>query len=584
MIRGHGFVFAVIIGLGILSTFAEGIGITLFIPLLSSIGEVGSSGFSDNPFLRAINDLFGGIAPGRRLLIVSACILLAIILKSLLTFTYGVLQGWLNNKIGHGLRSKAFNQVLTLSFDYLHSNKAANLWNTLATETWRTTSGISVLVGFIISLFTLFVYILLLLVISWKLTLAVGASMITISFVVRYLTRSVHNLGREATRINQVLAGRMLEGMAGNKVIRSYGREAYEQGRFDDASQKVSRTFFRLSALNAMIGPVYEVLTAVLLVAILISVVSTQQNLAAILVFIFLLYRLQPKIKALDSARLELRAVEPAVADVMSLLEYRDKRDIRSGNVVLPAFNHEISFENVAFRYLSSSEEALKNINLTIPKGKKTAVVGPSGSGKTTLVNLLLRFHEPSEGTIKVDGHRLVDLDINSWRRRISIVSQDIYLFNASVQDNIAYGKPDATLEEIVHAAKKADAHTFIEKLPKGYETILGDGDKQLSGGQKQRIALARAIVRRPEILILDEATNALDSISEDLIQQAINQLGYECTVIIIAHRLGTIARADQVVVLEEGEVREKGSIEELLERDGLFARLYHLHYANLVG
>ena len=234
-----------------------------------------------------------------------------------------------------------------------------------------------------------------------------------------------------------------------------------------------------------------------------------------------------------------------------------------------------MSFQKVNFAYPQTNILALKDINLFIPKGKTTALVGPSGAGKSTLIKLFCRYYEPTSGTIDVDGDVLTQLNLGDWRDRIAIVSQDIHIFSDTVRQNIAYGKLHATDEDVVAAAKQANAHEFICQLPRGYDTPVGDRGVRLSGGQRQRIALARAIVRNPEILILDEATNALDTLSEYVIQQALQIFGRDRTMIIVAHRLSTIEQADQIVVIEAGRIAEQGTLSELLTQAGLFKQLY---------
>jgi subfamily B ATP-binding cassette protein MsbA len=240
-----------------------------------------------------------------------------------------------------------------------------------------------------------------------------------------------------------------------------------------------------------------------------------------------------------------------------------------------------ISLESVSFQYNSQRDLALRDISIVIPQGKTTALVGPSGAGKSTLVNLICRFYEVTEGEILADGRPLRELDLASWRSRIAIVSQQSYIFNATIMENIAYGRLDATEEEVVAAAKQAHAHEFIQPLTRGYDTCVGEQGIRLSGGQRQRIALARAIARNPDILILDEATSSLDIISENLIQEALNALKQDRTVIIIAHRFSTIEQADEIIVLKDGCVVEQGHLRNLMQLNGLFAGLYRLQHSN---
>ena len=566
-----------IVVLGVLASLAEGLGISLFIPLLQSLESGSQTSGGGNWLVRSLDGLFTSIPAEQRLPIISLAIFGSVLLKAVLAFSNSVLFKGLDARVSHHLRSGLFKQLLNMSYGYFQRSDSGKLLNTLSSETWRTSQALSVLVGMIITTCTLAVYTLLLLLISWQLTLLVGAAMLGIALVVRMLTRHVARLGREATEANAVLSSRMLEGIWAMKVIRAFGREPFEQQRFDHASKQVSETFYRLGFAGGAVSPVYEVLAAALLVGIMLLTLQNPSNLAMFLVFLVLLYRLQPKIKALDSARVSLASLEAGVDEVNNLLTEHDKPYTRSGNIPHTQLEQAVVFDHVSFRYAPDEAPVLEDVTITIPAGKTTAFVGPSGAGKSTVINLLMRFYDPTAGAVLVDGKPLPDLDLRDWRHQVALVSQDIFIFGETVKDNIAYGQPDAALDDVIRAAKLANAHEFIIGLPQGYDTQLGDRGVRLSGGQQQRITLARAILRDPQILILDEATNSLDSISEFLIQEALDTLSQGRTVIVIAHRLSTIERADHIVVLEQGRVSEQGSFEQLLERDGLFAKLYNV-------
>ncbi|ARV61766.1 ABC transporter [Nostocales cyanobacterium HT-58-2] len=571
-----------IVTLGVLSSFFEGLGISLFIPLLQSFVQDNSTSANSIFFLGFLNKIFVDVSANHRLIIIALCILGSIILKNCLFYSNSILFAWLNSQIGHRLRSGIFNQLLTVSYSFLEGNDSGKLINTLASETWRTGQAISTLVSLIITVCTITVYVILLLLISWKLTLAVSVLMVLISLSIQFVTRQVKTLGEQAVEANSALAHRMWEGLAGMKVIRSFGRETYEQERFDTVSQKVIKTFFELDTISGTVQPISEVLSAILLLCILVFVLLQDRNsLPTLLTFIFILYRLQPQVKQLDSARVSLTALTSAVQDVMYFLDRSDKSYIYSGHIPFTTLKQGIYFESVNFCYNIHEPPALQDISICIPRNKTTAIVGPSGAGKTTLIGLICRFYDVTSGEIYIDNCPLRELNLTDWRNQIAIVSQDVYMFSTTVLENIAYGRLDATEKEIIEAAKLANAHEFIMQLPHGYETRVGDRGVRLSGGQRQRIALARAIVRNPQILILDEATNALDSISEHLIQEALNTLSQNRTVIVIAHRLSTIEQADQIIVLNQGRIIEQGHLQQLLEQDGLFAQLYHLQHRN---
>ena len=572
----------IIIVLGSLSSLLEGLGISLFIPLLQNLDLNSQQSNGENPLINFLNRIFINVSPEDRILIIALCILASILLKNCLVYSNNVLVAWLNSRISHRLRSGIFQQLLSISYSFLERSEPGKLMNTLASETWRTSQAIAVFIGLLVNICTISVFVILLLLISWQLTLLVAVCMILISISIQLATRRVKKLGQQAVEVNSVQAMRIWEGLGAMKLIRSFNQEAYEQKRFDQASEKVRSTFFKLDVFSGIVGPLSEVLSAFLLLGILaIALTQTQTSLPTLLTFVFILYRLQPQVKQLDGARVGLGSLISAVEDVLYLLNRSDKPYIHSGEIPFSSLQQAISLEAVTFHYNSEEKPALQDISICIPKGTTTALVGPSGAGKSTLIGLICRLYEVSEGEIYVDGCPLRSLNLSDWRNQIAIVSQDVYIFNATVQENIAYGRLDATKDEIVAAAKLANAHEFITQLPQKYDTKVGDRGLRLSGGQRQRIALARAIIRNPEILILDEATNALDSISEQLIQEALNTLSQNRTVIVIAHRLSTIEQADQIIVLQEGRVIEQGTLQHLLRLDGLFAQMYKLQYGN---
>jgi len=249
----------------------------------------------------------------------------------------------------------------------------------------------------------------------------------------------------------------------------------------------------------------------------------------------------------------------------------------KTSAIDVPTLSNKIEIKNISFNY-PSAPKVLDKINLTIQKGEIVALVGPSGSGKTTLAQLILRFYDPQEGGIYLDGQDIRDITLSSLRRQIGVVTQETHLFNDTVENNISYGKPNATLEEIQSAAKTAFAHDFISDLPQGYQTVIGERGTRLSGGERQRIAIARSVLKNPAILILDEATSALDATSERAVQAALERLLEGRTVLVIAHRLSTIRKADRIVVLDRGKVKETGNHDELLRQKGMYHQLYELH------
>ncbi|MCA1993352.1 MAG: ATP-binding cassette domain-containing protein, partial [Coleofasciculus sp. S288] len=298
-----------------------------------------------------------------------------------------------------------------------------------------------------------------------------------------------------------------------------------------------------------------------------------------LLIYLFLLFRLLPYMGQLNGQRGSLANSAPSTAIVVDFLRRDNKPFMKNGTTPYTKLEQGIRVEGLSFAYPGHDGLVLRGVNLWVPKGTTLALVGSSGAGKSTLADLLPRFYDPLEGSIMVDGRDLREYDIRSLRQSMGIVSQDTFLFNTSVRNNIAYGRPKTTDNEIIEAAKRANAYEFITQLPKGFDTEIGDRGVMLSGGQRQRIAIARALLRNPDILILDEATSALDTVSERLVQQAIDELCRDRTTLVIAHRLSTVQKAHQIAVMDKGRVVEIGTHDELLKKGGHYTRLYSMQF-----
>lgn len=566
--------------LGVLSALAEGIGISLFLPLLHGLDGASSAPPETGTWLvDTLYGLFSDVPPETRLYLIAALIFGSVCGKSALQFANGLLLSWLDTRLSHQIRSRLHRQMLDVSYGYLERLEQGYLLNVLATESWSTSRALGELAKLITAATAVLVYGTLLLMLSWPLTLLAAGAVGGIALLVRWITRHMDAYSARATAANRTLADRMIEALGAMKLIRSFNRQAYEQDRFDQASGRVSRLFFRMGIIGGLVTPVYEVLAAAVLVTILVGLFYTSYSLPTFLVFLFILYRLQPQVRTLDSARVALRSVSAGVNEVVSFLDRSDKPYLPDGNRRHTGLQRGIQFRDVSFRYAPDASPALRDVTFDVPAGSTTALVGPSGAGKSTLIKLLLRLHDPTRGTIMVDGAPLADLSLESWREHLAIVSQDVTIFDATIRENIAYGRLDATDADIEAAARFADAYDFITRLPDGFDTHVGSRGVRLSGGQQQRISLARALVRDPSLLILDEATNALDSLSEHAIQTALDTLRADRTVVMIAHRFSTIENADQIIVLDEGRVVEQGSFSALLAQDGLFTRMYLLQH-----
>jgi subfamily B ATP-binding cassette protein MsbA len=383
------------------------------------------------------------------------------------------------------------------------------------------------------------------------------------------------------------LAALFQESMQGHRVVKIFSREQFEQSKFEQGNHELTRTFIRSERVRALAGPINEVLASLAISGVLLyggyTVISGQRTAGgfmAFLVSVFLMYEPFKKLTRINAT------VQQGLAGAQRIFEILDTPPtIQEPAVVHPLpSSHEVVFENVTYEYPRRSEddgvvEALKNISLTIPESKKVALVGFSGAGKSTLVDLIPRFIDPTSGVVRLGGVDIRQLSLPELRSRIAMVGQHTFLFNDSVYNNIVYGNSSATRDQVMAAAKAAYAVDFIEKLPSGFDTIVGEGGMSLSGGERQRLAIARAILKNAPILILDEATASLDNRAEREVQMAIEALVEGRTTVVIAHRLSTIRDADIIVVMSGGRIVESGTHESLLSQGGEYSRLHALQF-----
>jgi subfamily B ATP-binding cassette protein MsbA len=375
------------------------------------------------------------------------------------------------------------------------------------------------------------------------------------------------------------------ETLSGIRLVKASSTEGFERNRFHGLTLRYYKRFLRSERLRVLASPITETLTAIGTVIILwygARLVLTGGGLGAedFLVFLGFSLKLYHPVKYLAKFP---ALIQPGLVGAERIFEFLDTPiDIRDpdGARPFPGLQEEISFDGVAFEY-RAGETVIQDISFKVPRGTVVALVGPSGAGKTTLMDLLARFYEVTEGSISVDGTDIRDFSLRGLRSSLGIVSQETILFHDTIRANIAYGSPDATLEEVERAAKAAYSHDFIQRFPQGYDTVVGERGSELSGGQRQRLAIARAILRNPPILVFDEATSSLDTEAERLVQRAIEHLLEGRTVFVIAHRLSTVQRAEQILVLDQGRIVEKGTHQTLLSAGGLYHRLYELQFSD---
>jgi ATP-binding cassette, subfamily B, bacterial MsbA len=583
-IRPFAWTLPALVVLGLASSLAEGIGIGLLIPLLNVfLQDQPSTAGGAVEWLETIGS---GLGREARLILLSGCILGLVILKSAIISAFFGLSAWVNGQVSHRLRTALFRQLLGVGYAFIVSNDAGRLANTLETETDRTSSALAALASLTISACAVLAFVALLVLLSWQLTLVVLGGAVPLSLLVRFVARRAHRLGHNLVEASAEASKRVWETLSAMRLIRVSGQEEREQARFDAASDALRAATVRMELVNDLTRPILEPLYVPVFLACILYAWYAEIGVATVLTFLLLAYRLQPYIKTLDGSRIRLATYAAAVQDVASMLDERGKPYIRSGSRPFTGLHEDIIFDRVSFAYggAHADKPAVRDVSFRIDKGSIMALIGPSGAGKSTLINLLCRLYDPTAGEIRVDGTPLRDFDLATWRSRLGLAGQDLDLVTGTVRDNIAYGCPNADDVAVIAAARRADAHGFIEALPAGYATTVGDRGVRLSGGQRQRIGLARALLRNPDVLILDEATNALDSLSEAEIQRVLGELAGRLTMVIIAHRMSTIRNADRVVVLGDGRVIEEGHPTELFRAQGPFAHFYEFQAAALSG
>jgi subfamily B ATP-binding cassette protein MsbA len=521
--------------------------------------------------------------PSERIIRLSVFMLLIIWLRSVFIYL-----GQLHSKdaelhLGNNLRARVFEQLESLSLSFYSQTRAGDLLNTVRGEVTQVQQAFNVFATVITQGSTLLAYLLSMILISWQLSTASIMLFSLLAVGLSNVRAKVRESSFKVPKANKNLTSVCLEYINGIRTVHASTTQDFERERFDKANEQVMIVMNEVFSLSLLVNPVIQgmsttMLIGLVLVAFNFLVKTGELQAASLLTFLFALSRTTPLISQVSTALVKFNTFQGALHNVEELLKCDNKPYLKEGKVEFSGLKQSIDLLSVDFGY-DPNEPVLHDITLSIRKGQTIALVGASGAGKTTLADLIPRFQDPTQGKILIDGVDLREFRINSLRQKMAIVSQDTFIFNRSVRDNIAYGVTDVDEDAVREAAQLANALEFILELPEGFGTVLGDRGVRLSGGQRQRIAIARAILRNPEILILDEATSALDSVTERLIQESLEQLSKGRTVIAIAHRLSTIIRADKVVVLEQGRIVEQGEYQELLERQGKLWKYHQMQY-----
>ena len=509
-----------------------------------------------------------------------------IFLRGLTNFVSTYCLAWVSGKVVMTMRRRLFKHLMFMPVSFFDVNSSGKLLSRITYDSEMIASSAS---GSLITIVREGAYIISLLAVmfytSWELTLV----LFVIGPIIAVLVRSVSKIFRRLSKNMQDSMGELTstteQMLKGHKVVLSFGGQLVEEERFNHVSNDMRRKSMKMMTADAISDPIVQIIASLALAAVLYLATTpliADDHLTAgsfTVVFSSMLAMMRP-LKSLTNVNAQFQRGMAACQTLFGILDLQTEKD--EGTYKAEPAKGEVTFKNVSFAYQGKDELALKDISFTIPAGKTVALVGRSGSGKSTIANLVTRFYDVNEGEILLDGVNIQDYRLSNLRENCSVVSQQVHLFNDTIANNIAYAATDKySREEIVEAARAAYALEFIEKLPQGFDTVIGENGASLSGGQRQRLAIARALLRNSPVLILDEATSALDTESERAIQAALEELKKDRTVLVIAHRLSTIEKADEILVIEHGEIRERGDHAQLLALNGAYKQLHSMQFSS---
>lgn len=555
----------------------EGIGIFLLVPLLGLIGVVE---LGENSRLSWASNLFDGIPEMISLLIILSVFIVLIIGQGYFQRQQLILNVRIQQSFTRYLREETYRNLIQANWFFYLNKRKSDLINLMTTEVFRVSGGISLFFQFISSLIFTMIQIGLAFWLSYQMTSLILLFGLVLMVFSRTFLKKSQTLGEETLQISQNYLGTITDHFNGIKDIKSNTMEQSQLTSFLNLSEKMEKNYVNFTKLNTLSSLVYKLVSAFLIAFLVFFSFSYFESQPAQMLMILVIFsRLWPRITGIQSNMEYLVSVIPSFKALIKLKnQSSEAKEINTSNYqsIKPLkIEKGLEFSHVSYRYNSKEDlYALKDINLFIPSNQMTAVVGRSGAGKSTLIDMILGLNRPEKGEILIDHAALTSDNLLSLRKSISYISQDPFLFNATIRENLLLMKPDATDEQIWEALHFSAAADFVEQLPKGMDTEIGDRGIRLSGGERQRIVLARAILRKPAILILDEATSALDTENETKIQKALESLKGHMTIVVIAHRLSTISNADQVLVLDQGEIIQQGRFHELAQNRGLFNQL----------
>ena len=513
-------------------------------------------------------------------------ILLAFLLKNIFSYIQAYFMAYVEFASMKDLRDDAYKHLHKLSIGYFKSERVGNLISRFTNDVNIVQASISATFSNMIKEpLTLIVFLGIAISISWQLSLfaliIVPIASLIIAWIGNRLKKQTIVLQRKLADITSILQ----ETISGVKIVKAFGMERFENKRFMDETKSYFKLVLRTVRTRNVSSPMTEIISVTIGAIIiyyggLLVLVDGTLNASQFLGFLFAIFQMMPPIKELGSVNNRIQEASAAADRIFEIMDIEPHIKNLPGAIELKEFKDEIVFKNVFFKYEDSDVNVLDNLNFSVKRGEIIALVGPSGGGKSTLADLIPRFYDPAEGSILLDGNNIKNITIESLRAKMGIVTQETFLFNTSIAENIAYGLKDFPIEKIIEASKTANAHNFITEMPQGYDTIIGERGIKLSGGQRQRLTIARALLKNPDIMIFDEATSALDNESEILVQEAIERLMLNRTTFVIAHRLSTIRNATNILVLDKGRIIQQGTHDKLISEDrGLYKKLYEMQF-----
>ena len=579
------FIFGFVI-LSIVAALTEGISVSLVVPILEA--EKSGTSFADVPFIGQIASFFDNMPANEKIRIVAYMLAGTLVLRSVLQFSVVSMSNIIPINIRRKMSVDTYNNILSTNISFVHGHSIGNLLNGINQYPMRISHILINVCGILSNTFVIAVYLILMMSISYEIAIVCFLFLGIVSFLFKvFITRPIRKIGDEYKVITENYSQNLHETLNGMKLIRLSGAENEMRSRnlkLAMAEYKNSRT---KALLIACANPFLMTLAGLFICSIIIYFSYAYENstnswITTVIMFVFLLSRLFGPVSQINEARATVVYHLDALQEFEEFTGKAIQNKQTEGNVSHQKFEDTIEFSNVNFSYPGKEEITVNGVNFDIKKGEMVAIVGPSGSGKTTLLGLLTNLYQPTSGQITIDGHQISDLQITDVRSLLGIVSQDVFIFDTTIEQNIAFGQDGVTRDQVIAASKLAAAHDFIEALPEKYDTRVGDRGLKLSGGQQQRLAIARLILRNPDILIFDEATSNLDLATEKVIQDAIETLRHDKTLVVIAHRLSTVKKADKIIVLNQGVVVEQGTHRELVSNKGEYWGLLQHHNLDL--